>query len=152
MTGQQTDPAAAALAEIDASGALADGGVSRLILAVEAALKLHRRSTFPASMGEHKGRHYCPACTAEVDHFTDYEDWPCFEYLAILAALTGTTVVAITTRELSEHKADCRRCWEQTIVDPDRPPALPCTRQRELGARWRRALREAAPCTPPIST
>lgn len=37
----------------------------------------HRRSTSPASMGEHKGRHYCVACTVSVDDFTAYVDWPC---------------------------------------------------------------------------
>jgi hypothetical protein len=136
MAEQQTNPAAAALAEIDASGGLDDGGVSRLVLAVEAVLKLHRRSMFPASMGEHRGRHYCPACTAEIDHQTDYADWPCFEYLAILAALTGTTVVAITARELAEHKAGCPEC--QRGFDWAR-----CERGFELAARWRRALREA---------
>src|SRR5690606_11458620 len=37
----------------------------------------HRRSLFPASMGEHKGRHFCLDCTVSIDDFTAYVDWPC---------------------------------------------------------------------------
>ena len=110
----------------------------RATQAVEAALRLHRRYG-PVTRGEHKGRDYCPACTSQVDDFTAYELWPCFEYLAILAALTGTTVVAITTRELAEHKASCIDCLTAggRQLDGARCPAA------ELDARFRRAIREA---------
>ena len=114
----------------------------RAAQAVEAVLRLHRRSLGPATIGEHQGRHYCPACTTTGDHFTDYEDWPCFEYLAILAALTGTTVVAITARELAEHKASCIDCIAAGGRQLD---GARCPRGVELEARLRRAIREAGP-------
>lgn len=50
---------------------------------LRAAASVHRKSLFPASMGEHKGRHFCLACTTDVDDFVAYVDWPC----AIGAAL-----------------------------------------------------------------
>jgi hypothetical protein len=116
----------------------------RAALAIEAVLNLHHRHG-PVTRGEHKGRDYCPACSSSVDDFTAYELWPCFEYLAIEAALAGTTVAAITGRELAEHRAHCAACQAETITDPDSPPPLHCSRRRELAARWRRALRDARP-------
>lgn len=38
---------------------------------------LHKRSSLPASRGEHKGRYFCSQCTSSVDDFTLYVDWPC---------------------------------------------------------------------------
>lgn len=44
---------------------------------LQAIRNLHRRSESPASSGDHKGRHYCIACTTSVDDFTAYVDYPC---------------------------------------------------------------------------
>jgi hypothetical protein len=52
--------------------------------------ELHRKSTFPASRGEHKGRHYCPSCTTSIDFFTAYVDWPCATARAALSPQEGT--------------------------------------------------------------
>jgi hypothetical protein len=65
------------------------GDVRRLRAALDAVLKLHQRSTLSASRGEHKGRHFCRACSTSVDDFTAYTDWPCPEVQAITRELTG---------------------------------------------------------------
>ena len=44
---------------------------------------LHRPSTLPASSGEHRGRHFCPACTWNLDDFVGYVDWPCPTAIAV---------------------------------------------------------------------
>lgn len=156
MTGQQTDPAIAAIDQIKhkhwqhVCENHPEPGICvtrcpgrwpcapyRAALAVEAVRGLHRRCG-PATRGEHKGRDYCPACSRSVDDFTAYELWPCFEHLAVLAALTGTTVVAITARELAEQQASgCAGCSMEAL----RPGR--CSVKAELDARWRCALREA---------
>ena len=85
-----TDPLSATLEEIrkryEAWGDASD--VPRLLTALDAVLKLHQRSILPASRGEHKGQHFCRACSTSVDDFTVYVDWPCPEVQAI-RALTG---------------------------------------------------------------
>ena len=72
------------------AAARSQADVPRLLKAAEAVLKRHRKS-MSASLGEHRGRHYCAACTSAVDDFVDYVDWPCEEYRAITTALTGET-------------------------------------------------------------
>jgi hypothetical protein len=52
--------------------------------------ELHRKSAYPASRGEHKGRHYCPSCTTSIDFFTAYVDWPCATARAALSPQEGT--------------------------------------------------------------
>jgi hypothetical protein len=64
--------------------------VMRAIDALSAALAPHRRSPFPATWGEHRGRHYCTGCTTDVDHHVLYVDWPCPEVQAVRAALHVT--------------------------------------------------------------
>ncbi len=61
----------------------------RLLAAVEAALNGHRRSAFPASSGEGRGKHYCLDCTVSIDHQTAYALWPCARYWDITTALLG---------------------------------------------------------------
>jgi hypothetical protein len=39
--------------------------------------KIHHRSLFPATSGEWRGKHYCPACTYTDDGWTAYAVWPC---------------------------------------------------------------------------
>jgi hypothetical protein len=48
----------------------------------------HRRSIFPATRGEHKGRHYCVACTVDVDDYTRYVDWPCPDAVPVSSSST----------------------------------------------------------------
>ena len=156
MSDQQTNPAAAALDEIravdweDQSGLAlvrqyeAARHVPRLIAVAEIALTQHRRSASPAygmGSGDTHGKHYCAGlCHVSINHDTLYEPWPCFPYLGIFAALTGTTVVAITVREVAEHKASCIDCLTAGGRQLD---GARCPAGVELDARWRRALREA---------
>ncbi|MCW2899504.1 MAG: hypothetical protein JWO67_1769 [Streptosporangiaceae bacterium] len=63
--------------------------VPALLAVADEVVKRHRRSVLPASMGEHRGRHFCVACTASTDDQTVYEDWPCPEYEAVSRALAG---------------------------------------------------------------
>lgn len=58
--------------------------VPRLLAGYDALLKDHHRSMFPASMGESRGKHYCPACSASVDDQMLYVVWPCGVSLALL--------------------------------------------------------------------
>ena len=144
MSEQQTDPAATALAEIDASGGLMAGGVSRLIAVAEVALRQHHRSLSPvcgSGSGDTHNKHYCAGlCHVSINHDTVWEPWPCFPYLAILAALTGTTVVDLTFRDLAEHTSTCLDCL---VAGGNLLDGASCPRRPELAARWRRALREA---------
>jgi hypothetical protein len=38
---------------------------------------IYRRSLFPASIGENRGRHYCMECTTYADDEANYVLWPC---------------------------------------------------------------------------
>jgi len=68
--------------------------VPLLVAAVEAALKDHRKSMFPAGppgAGDAYGKHYCAGiCCTAVDDQVIYRVWPCQPYQDITAALTGT--------------------------------------------------------------
>ena len=65
-----------------------------LLAAVEAALKDHRKSMFPAGppgAGDAYGKHYCAGiCYTSIDDQVIYRVWPCEPYQAITAALSGT--------------------------------------------------------------
>lgn len=164
MTEQQTDPAAATVAKVKqdhqqhvctnhpqpgicVSRCPADRwpcAPYRAALAVEAALAQHRRSLTPAygmGSGDGHGKHYCAGlCHVSINHDTVWEPWPCFPYLEILAALTGTTVVDLTVRQLANHDVGCGICQDLK----SRPAGLTrCGYKADLAARWRRALREA---------
>lgn len=39
--------------------------------------ELHKKSPFPASRGEGRGKEYCLQCTTSVDHHVLYVFWPC---------------------------------------------------------------------------
>jgi hypothetical protein len=45
--------------------------------------QIHRRSLFPATSGEWRGQHYCPACTYTDDGWTAYAIWPCATAVAV---------------------------------------------------------------------
>ena len=66
----------------------------RLLAAVEAALKDHRKSMFPAGppgAGNAYGKHYCAGiCCTSIDDQVIYRVWPCQPYQDITAALSGT--------------------------------------------------------------
>jgi hypothetical protein len=137
------DQAAAALDEICARLTTDARLIGQLTAAVNVALSQHRKSTRPAygmGSGDVHGKHYCAGlCNASINQDTLWEAWPCFPYLAILAALTGTTVVDITAREFARHQQECPACNPAT----KRPGVADCQHGRDLAARWRRALREA---------
>jgi hypothetical protein len=116
----------------------------RLLDVAKVALSHHPRSANPAygcGSGDTHGKHYCAgACHVSIDHGTIWEPWPCFPYLEILAALTGTTVLDLTARALAGHKAACLDCQVDTghrLMSSACPEGLGLTR------RWRRAVREA---------
>lgn len=64
-----------------------------LLVAVEAALKDHRKSMFPAGppgAGDAYGKHYCAGiCYTSIDDQVIYRVWPCQPYQDIIAALAG---------------------------------------------------------------
>ena len=49
---------------------------------------------FPASTGEHRGRHYCVGCTVSIDDQTAFVDWPCDTALAAAAGYPVAEPVA----------------------------------------------------------
>jgi hypothetical protein len=53
--------------------------------AIERVKGIHHRSMFPATSGEHRGKHYCPACTYTDDSWTAYAVWPCATAAAVEA-------------------------------------------------------------------
>lgn len=94
---------------------------------VDAVRRLHRKSLFPASTGEHQGRHYCTHCTS-IGPELSYFMWPCptIQLLDGEPACTDPTHEHRELRGVSDHEfafSLCSTCGAANVQDASRQSA-----------------------------